>query len=98
MSYEPNIYFRKKDLEKHRSKIEAAPYDTIANMPARTEKQREKRTNLELAYKELENALKREPIAFKEIKFIRIHPELTSHNQRVRELLDELGVEYVTEI
>lgn len=86
MSFEPTLIIRKSDLEKNRSKIEEISW------LCRPESKSKKR--IRDAYRELNDALKIKPVKFPEIEFVIIKPELTSHNKSVRELLDELNIDY----
>ena len=56
----------------------------------------EKTESLLAAYRELSNALKCDVIEFPEIELVIISPELTAHNLAVRELLNDLNIEYKT--
>lgn len=95
MSYEPIIYIRKSDLEKFRDHIEMAEYDAVPKKNFTGRKAAEKKEELLEAYSHLKKALDDEyTIKFPELEIISLYVELTSKNRNVRELLDELKIEY----
>lgn len=95
MSYTPTIIIRKKDLDALEDHIRYAEYSTIEKMTFRGRNAKEDKQNLIDAYKVLELALDYEPIKFPEIELVLLYAnETSSENRRVRELLDELKIEY----
>ena len=86
MSYEPTLIIRKADLEKHRSTITEGAFKNIRNLKKQA------------AYSEAYKALNATPIVFTEISIVLITPEFTDHNKAVRDLLNELKIEYKTQI
>ena len=83
MSYEPRILIRTSDLEKNRKKIESIEHSNPL-----------KNLKKQAAYNALLRALRIEPVVFPELSITVISPELSEHNAAVRNLLDELSIDY----
>lgn len=94
MSYEPIIYIRKSDLEAKRDHIENAEWDTIPNAKFIGNNKEEQKENLSRAYAELLNALGYETIKFPEIELVVLYVEFTSRNGAVRDLLNDLKIDF----
>lgn len=88
MSYEPTLIISKEDLLAKADLIRAY---FIKKIP-RKESEKEKRKRL--AHIALDEALMQEGIKIKSIHLILIKPELTGHNNDVRQLLHELNIEF----
>jgi hypothetical protein len=94
MSYEPTLVIRKSDLEKNRRKIEEAEYVTVPETKFRGKWAARDRVYLEQSYEELQKALNIGTVKFQELEIVIICPEGSTHNRNVRDLLDELNIEY----
>lgn len=94
MGYEPTILVRKRDLEKQSDTIRYAEYNIIPNMKFKGRNAKENKQKLIDAYSVLEKALDYETVKFPEIELVIIYVEPPSKNWEVRNLLDELGIEY----
>lgn len=92
MGYEPTLVVRKADLEKNRLKIESAEY--LAQSLLIT------KPNEELEYSrracaELIKAFKLGTVKFAEIELVIFKPDDSSIlNKAVRDLMDDLGIDY----
>lgn len=84
MSFTPDIIIRRTDLEKNRNIIEESLWD--------------KNCEQNQHFNFLFEALKSKPISFPEIELVIIKPEYTTLNQEVRDLLDELQIDYRIDI
>ncbi len=80
MSYEPTLLIRKSDLDKHYQELELMRFcgDT----------EREKAANT------LFECFSYVTVKFPELELVLTTPEFSSHNKKVRDLLDELGIDY----
>jgi hypothetical protein len=89
MSYEPMILIRRSSLEAKRKEIEEKTIYGSGN-----EKMKKEDNDAWLA---VYNALETkdcDTVKFPEIELIIITPELTTHNKKVRKILDDLEIDY----
>ncbi len=94
MSYEPTIIIRKSDLEKHREHIEYSEWEVIEKKKFTGRGAATRKQELIDAYSKLKEALEYETIKFTEIELVLLYVEFTYANANVRELLDELKIDY----